>query len=149
MSWAFPAVTSLMTLSSPVGMWSIFNQVQLYMLLPMIPQYFPDKVGKFILNMDFTLLSFEFLQIGKHATKQADFGNQNTYFRQIGISSGGSMINFLPLLTVIILVVFFHLIVTVNYCSVYDEEKDRKCRKTMNKLFSFFTFSAYIRLFML
>jgi hypothetical protein len=45
--------------------WSMVNQLQLFLLLPFVPDYMPSKVSEFIFGMKKFMLSFNFIPINK------------------------------------------------------------------------------------
>ncbi|CAI2379323.1 unnamed protein product [Moneuplotes crassus] len=147
---ALAAASSVVSMSSPVGMFSMINQLQLYILLPMLPPYFPAKVGDFILGMDFAFVSLDFIPtddipLVKEIKKLVSYPQSDEYLNEIGISSGSSIVNYLPMVVIIVLIGFLHLITTLIYVCI-REHKPGKCKKIIEKFFVFMTFNAYIRL---
>ena len=58
-------VTSLLTTSSPVSIFSMFNQFQILYLLLVTGTYVSNGVFNLITGMSFTLFSFSFIEINK------------------------------------------------------------------------------------
>lgn len=92
--------SSAATMSSPTGVYSIINQFQLYILLPMLPPYFPEKVGDFILGVDFSLLSLNFLPFKSIPFLEGgedliDYPQSEDYLEAIGLESMSSIMNYL------------------------------------------------------
>lgn len=54
-------VAAGMSMSSPQGAFSIVNQFQLLILIPLAGTYLPEDVIAFITGMDFTMFSFDFI----------------------------------------------------------------------------------------
>ncbi|CAI2379955.1 unnamed protein product [Moneuplotes crassus] len=147
---ALAAASSVVSMSSPVGMFSMINQLQLYILLPMLPPYFPAKVGDFILGMDFAFVSLDFIPtddipLVKEIKKLVSYPQSDEYLSQIGMNSSSSIINYLPMMVVTILISIFHAGIGVVHLSVKNS-KLAKCKKIMEKFFVFMTFNVYIRL---
>jgi len=84
---------SLLSMSSPNSLFSLINQFQLFILLPMIPNYFPVRLSDFILGMDFALLSFDFIPTDwvpfiREIKKWIKYPQVDGYYNEIGLSSG-------------------------------------------------------------
>ena len=85
------AGASVLSMNSPGSMFSLFNQFQLLILLPMIPPYMPIKLKHFILGLDFALFSFDFVSIDsipkiKELDSWISFPQKDTYINEIGIN---------------------------------------------------------------
>ncbi|CAI2387858.1 unnamed protein product [Moneuplotes crassus] len=98
-SIALAVFTSLVTMSSPVGIFSMVNQFQLYILLPLLPPYFPAKVGDFILGMDFSAMSFNFiptyeLPVIKDTQTIISDPQDDSYLEEIGLKSRSTVTNY-------------------------------------------------------
>jgi ABC-type sugar transport system permease subunit len=88
----------------------MMNQFQLYILLPMIGAYIPDKVIEFITGMSFTLVSFSFIPIVnipliKDAIDLLSYTQRNSYYNDIGMGSGSAIANNVFLILVILFLV--------------------------------------------
>lgn len=59
------AATSMVMQSSPQGMWSMFNQMQFYILIPLVPNSVPDEIMEFLEGYSFTLFNFDFMPSDK------------------------------------------------------------------------------------
>jgi hypothetical protein len=58
-------VTSMVMQASPQGMWSMFNQMQFYMLIPLITNSVPDEIMEFLKGYSIALFNFDFLPFEK------------------------------------------------------------------------------------
>ena len=60
-SQATMAVGFAASLASPQGAWSMVNQFQILMLMPLTDSYFPSDIVLFLTGMEFSLFSFNFI----------------------------------------------------------------------------------------
>lgn len=77
---------------SSQGMWSMINQFQFYLLLPLLGAYIPEEFLDFLQGYSFVLFNFNFIKIPslpvyKDLTEYFDCGNYNSYLKSIGIES--------------------------------------------------------------
>ncbi|CAI2379370.1 unnamed protein product [Moneuplotes crassus] len=146
-------LAAIATMSSPVGMFSLINQFQLYILLPLLPPYFPSKVTQFILGVDFTFISFDFIPIEdiplvKKIQDLVDYPQGDYYLGEVGLTSSSSIVNYLPMMVFLLMIGAFHLLILVFQTLLQNKDEKNKCRIIMSKIFRYMTFSFYIRLFM-
>ncbi|CAI2375332.1 unnamed protein product [Moneuplotes crassus] len=142
--------TSITSLSSPNGIYSIINQLQLYALLPMVGSFLTAKVANVILGMDFTLLSFDFMQtriIWPFCTLNncMSYPQEDSYLENLGYRSGSSLINTLPILCILIFLMTFHLLLLCISCACKKTPSNTKRKTILLKLLNFFQFSIYLR----
>ena len=146
---------SLLFMSSPNTLFSIINQFQLFILLPLIPNYFPAKLTDLILGMDFALLSFDFIPTDwipfiKQVKKWIAYPQTDSYFNEIGLSSGSWIINYLPYMVFFIFLGLIHLLIFFLYKWLSNSSKC-KCNivsKFIKFIFIYFTLGIYIRIIM-
>jgi len=144
---------SILSMSSPNSLFSLFNQFQLMILLPMIPKYFPGKLTDFILGMDFALFSFDFIPYDwipfLNVIKEwISYPQSDEYYNTLGMNSNSWIVNYLPSIAFILLLSLAHLIIGWIYYWVKNHSEANKWYKVMNVIFTYFTFNIYIRLFM-
>ncbi|CAI2380856.1 unnamed protein product [Moneuplotes crassus] len=146
------SASSMLSLSSINSIFSIMNSLQLAILLPLIPDYFSPKVLAFLSEMGFTMLSFDFIKFKdipfvEELTDWVSYPQSDGYLNSLGMRSGSSVVNYLSLMAIIILIGIINVGVFLCYrCT--KNSKNRKCKKFTRKLFKFFTFNVYIRIFM-
>lgn len=141
--------------SSIQGTFSMFNQIQLYMLLPLIGAYMPNEVVLLIAGMSTSLFSFDFLPIGdiKSLSSVNDllsYPQYNPYLYLYGLEDSSALINLSAMLSVSLAVPALHsVIVLVKLLFRKSSLGDKnKCRILVNKFFDWLTFGWYIRLVM-
>ncbi|CAI2381063.1 unnamed protein product [Moneuplotes crassus] len=145
------SASSILSLSSINSIFSIMNSMQLGILLPLVPDYFSPKVLAFLSGMGFTMFSFGFIKFKDLPFVEAisnwvSYPQSDEYLNSLGLRSGSSFVNYLSLMAIIVLVGITHLGVAV--CNGWAENsKSPKCKQFMKKLFNFFTFNIYIRIF--
>ncbi|CAI2381084.1 unnamed protein product [Moneuplotes crassus] len=145
------SISSILSFSSINSIFSMINSLQLAMLLPMVPEYFSMKVMDFLDGMSFSMLSFDFVRIGdapgvEVVTGWMEYPQTDEYLESLGMSSGSSIVNYLSLAA------FVGLIIMVNSCVLIckkcaNKSENEKFKKATGKLFEFFTFNIYIRMF--
>ncbi|CAI2374092.1 unnamed protein product [Moneuplotes crassus] len=144
---------SMATMSSPVGIFALINQFQLYILLPMLPAYFPAKVGQFILGVDFAFISLDFIPVDdipliKEIKEAVDYSQEDSYLNDIGLTSSSSIVNYLPIMVFIVFMFLIHTVLWAFYCFTRTPRRSKKCRKIAEIIFQYMTFNFYIRLMM-
>lgn len=146
------SMSSVLSGSSPQGMWSSVNQFQLYLLVPLVGAFIHQRIHDFLKGFEFASLSLDFIDFKslfgiREITKHFDFLEPDDYLNSVGLEYQSSVMNSLQLIFLIGFLILLHLWVIVpmhKYSQKYSEEKF--FRKIMDKLFYFFTFSLYIRL---
>lgn len=91
------------TMSSPQGAFSMVNQFQLLILLPMLGTYIPNDIIQLLTGMSFTIFSFSFIPFGDipfievilHAF---EYDQDDFYFTDIGLRSGSCFVNHISLI---------------------------------------------------
>ena len=91
-SLSLSTISSFKSASSSRGILSLFNSFQMLILLPMIPDYFPPTIVQFILGMDFTMASFDFIPAVKiplvdEIAKLIKLPQKDGYLNEIGLNS--------------------------------------------------------------
>jgi hypothetical protein len=105
---------SVISMSSPQTMFSIINQFQMFILLPMIGAYMPPKVIQVLLGMNFSIFSFSFIPLEKiplisDLINFIDYDQNDEYFDSIGLTSGSAFLNIIALMLVFGLFTLYHL----------------------------------------
>lgn len=136
LSMIFSGAVSMVTLASPSGIYSLINQIQLHILLPLLPAYFPSKVGDFIIGLDFSMLSFNFIPTGwitfdEDREALLEIPQDNTYLYKIGLQSKSSLMNILPMLSFLAILGGFHLVISwLYYLLLKTKESNIKCSQS-------------------
>ncbi|CAI2381221.1 unnamed protein product [Moneuplotes crassus] len=145
------SASSVLSLSSVNSIFSIMNSLQLAVLLPLITDYFSTKVLDFLSGMGFTMMSFDFIKFKdlpliKEISEWVSYPQSDEYLNSLGMRSGSSVVNYLSLMAVLIFLGVIHF--GIFFCSrCVKNSKNKRCRKFTKKLFLFFTFNIYIRIF--
>lgn len=110
---AINAGTAFMVLSSPQGAFSMINQFQLILLLPMINDNLPENIVRIISGMSFTLLSFDFIPLDKlpiynDLKRIFGYSQHDEYMSDLGMKSGSAFINQLKLLILTGVIALLH-----------------------------------------
>jgi len=96
-------MSSILNGGSINGIFSVFNQFQLFILLPLIPEHFPEKLINYILGLDFAMFSFDFIPhedipFFETLTSWIEFPQSDGYLNEIGMNSGSAFINYVPIM---------------------------------------------------
>jgi hypothetical protein len=99
------AIGVLANIASPQGSYSMINQFQIFLLMPLTDAYFPQEIITFLTSIDFTMFSFSFLPIKNLPLVNTlfeliDFDQTDSYYDQIGLESGSTFINHYTLFAV-------------------------------------------------
>lgn len=143
---------SLMSFSSPMAVWVLANQFQLFSLLLLTNTNMPTDVKEYIKGNSFFSFSMDFLPF----VKPPSDGLENTLdkeqnyneLKDIGLRSRSAIVNNVGLFATLGLFALFHLI--IYFMQNKSEEivkstKKAKFNKIMKKVFEAFTFAVYIR----
>ncbi|CAI2381770.1 unnamed protein product [Moneuplotes crassus] len=145
------STASLLSLSSINSIFSTMNSLQLAILLPLVPEYFSARVLAFLGGMGFTMFSFDFIKFSDiplilKLTDWVSYPQSDKYLNSLGMRSGSSVVNYLSLMAIIILLGAIHCCIFIIKKKA-DISQSRRCKLIFNKLFKFFTFNIYIRIF--
>ncbi|CAI2379341.1 unnamed protein product [Moneuplotes crassus] len=151
-SMIISVASSILSLSSLSGIFSMINSLQLLILLPLVPEFFSKKVMSILTGVSFTMLSFDFIKVKDiplivELTEWVSYPQSDEYLNEIGLNSGSSVINYLSIMAIAILIGFIHLCIAIGYNKVKEKPPQSKIRKVMKRIFIYFTFNAYIRIF--
>lgn len=103
LAYAMNIASASISMTSPQSIWLVMGQFQLLMLLLLSDAYIPKDVETYILGMDYTLFSFNFLKIKewKFPSKiyeYFDYDQSKADLILVGFSSGSAIINILSIL---------------------------------------------------
>jgi hypothetical protein len=144
---------STVSMSSPQGAFSMLNQFQMFILLPMIGAYIPESIIKIITGMSFAMFSFSFIPVEKiplitDIFNFIDYDQSDDYFDRIGLTSGSAFLNHISLFLILGVLILYHLSL-LPWCKATKNLSESSWTKwVIKKLFDMMTFSVYIRLFL-
>lgn len=131
-------------LSSPQAFWSMLNQYQLFLTLPLLPAYIPPKVLFFISEFDFFSFNFGFLNKIFPSMFSIEMPQSIRGLEVLGYSSQSFFVSFLNSGRTFLIVVTIHLLLLP-----FMKWKALQKGKFLKWLFPFlrrtFHFSIYIR----
>jgi len=135
------------------SIFSMINQLQVIMLLPLTGGWFPEVFLDFNRMVKFTLFSFseftEYVMSPIFTAGSWDFDQDNSYLNLIGIISGSTMYNILGVIGFVFILMIVH---ATFYCFndlTMEKKGDTKFLRLSHLMANYLTFSAYIRLFCL
>ncbi|CAI2371845.1 unnamed protein product [Moneuplotes crassus] len=144
------------SMTSPQGAWSMVNQIQVLMLMPLTECYFPADVISFLTSMSFTMFSLNFIPLQsipgiKETLGYVDHDQTDDYVYEMQIKSGSTFINSFSFICIIGFISIFHLCLYIIKkdveLKVPVEEQGWKAKAVL-WLFDLLTLNIYIRLFM-
>lgn len=100
-SVATAVAASVSSGSSINSCYSVINLFQLYVLLPLLPGFFPKELEKLIIGLNFSILSFNFVSIfdvqeDKILKSWMDLPQSNQYLKEVGLKSDSAFISHFP-----------------------------------------------------
>ena len=143
------------SISTPQGAWSLVNQFQIFLLMPLTDAYFPPEIIAFMTGLDFSLFSFSFLPIKSifgvgFILDIFDYSQTDDYYIDMGLKSGSAFVNHFNLFVVFIMICWLHLLYYPVYRKVKRWRPKRKVSKILVRIWLFLidilTFDIYIRL---
>jgi hypothetical protein len=111
-------VVSGLKASSPMGIWSLFNQLQMVILLLLIRTYLPLDVSEYIRQQNFALFDFSFIPFDRipylyYPTKYFNFKQTNERLSKIGFEWRSSFNNLYSFFIILAISVVFHTLLSV------------------------------------
>jgi hypothetical protein len=140
---------SAISMSSPQTIFSIINQFQMFILLPMIGAYMPPRVIQVLLGMNFSMFSFSFIPLEKiplisDLINFIDYDQNDEYFDSIGLTSGSAFLNSIALMLVFGLFALFYLSLLPCYHSSKQLNEKNWFKIIVRIAFNMMTFSFYV-----
>lgn len=98
----------------------MINQFQLFLLLPMLPSYFPPRLVRMILGVDLALISFDFLEMNSASfiDKVHDLvklEQNDEYLQEIGVESGSAIVNITTTTVLVGIIILCHIAFGILY----------------------------------
>lgn len=107
---AFGVLSAFMLGAFPVCLFGSINQLQLFLLLPLLGKVTAQKVLDFDRVVSFALLSFYFIPVGDIRGSRITEDQTIDYLKLINIKSNSALANVAPVLCVVAAVVVAHLL---------------------------------------
>lgn len=147
---------SILSLSSPMAIWFLANQFQLFSLLLLTNAQLPTDVREYIKQNAFFSFSMDFLPGSKKATENgllSKMDKEQKYweFKSLGLDSQSSLVNNMGLFISVLLMILVHLVIFWMPRNPYPRvNKTAKARfnRVMIKLLEIFLLGVYIRFFL-
>ncbi|CAI2380327.1 unnamed protein product [Moneuplotes crassus] len=143
---------SLLNLSSLAAIWSIVNQLQLFLLLLLTKTPFPGDVKALILGNELMQFNLDLLPV-RALPKMPEvmdwlkIDQDNSYLETIGVESSTSLLNnFGFALCMLLMLALYPLVMTLKLCVNYENENKCSVNYLMILIIDLFNFTIYIRL---
>ena len=146
-------VVSITGMSSAQSIWTMINQYQLFLTLPLVGWYMTPELIKFIESFEFALGSFSFIPfedilIFETLYNWMNLPQSNSNFESVGLESGSTLINQLGMLLLLVLLVLLHLCyVGLKHWFLWKIES-KPISTLIDKFDNFMTYNVYIRITM-
>ncbi|CAI2381146.1 unnamed protein product [Moneuplotes crassus] len=143
---------SLLNLSSLAAIWSIVNQLQLFLLLLLTKTPFPGDVKALILGNELMQFNLDVLPV-RALPKMPEvmdwlkIDQDNAYLETIGVESSTSLLNnFGFALCMFLMLALYPLVMILKLCVDYRNEKKCSLNYLIILVIDLFNFTIYIRL---
>ena len=144
-------LSALLGGNSAQDTWSIVHFMQLVMILPLVAKFMKGKAEEFIVANAFSTLSIYPLPIETIESipliRDLSFDQPDEYLRNLGLSSGSTFVNNFILLSILFILAIVHFLSCLLY--LWTRNKEGKFSSMVLKVYRFFTFTFYIRIFIL
>ena len=132
------------------SIFSLINEVQLILLLPMLPNYMSDEVKNFIASLNYCLFSLGFINIniGENFQNQnisLDYNQPNSYLNLIDLNSGSGFVNVQSNIIGICPFIVIHIWLLIWSYAIPKRRENRWYSKWISKLFERMTFGWYFQ----
>ena len=129
--------------------WSILHMMQQLVMLPLMAKFMTQQVRQFIVSNAFTSLSIYSVPTDWIKSiffiEDLSYEQFNEYFEMLEWESGSTLVSNILLIVSMLIIVFLHLLIWIL------RRLTKNSREWLHgifcKLFDFFTFSVYIRIF--
>ena len=143
-------IGAMASLSSLHSIWSMINQYQLYLILPLVGWYMDQSVINYINDFQFLTFNLSFIPISDLGifTKMYNFltfPQANASLMSLGLNSGSTLINYLSVVMLTLLFIIFHLLFLLLNKLVTPRLRSDKMKNAMLAIFYLFTFRIYLR----
>ena len=134
--------------SSSQGIWTLFNQYQLILMLPFLRSNLSKDFFVFIRNIQFVAFDFSFLKSisimnTPNLKKIFDYEQNDQVYYENSLESGSFIVNQFSLIQVVIITIILHS--CWLFISILFRWSSSKILNLKKKIFNFFNFKTYIR----
>ena len=142
-------IGSLTSVSSAQSIWSMLNQYQLFLTLPLVGWYMSPELVTFISEFEFVTFSGNFIPFKNIFHKfytWMDIPQSKNDLESIGLNSGSTLINQLGVILLVLFIMVLHLIFVILKWKILWKIENTFWIKLFDKVDHFFTFSFYLRI---
>jgi hypothetical protein len=142
---------SMLVKTSFQSAWSMVNQIQLLLLLPMLVNSLPIDVKHFIYGMEILLFSFNSIPLKDipgvyNVLELLNFEHDVEALKELGAESESAIFNIFIDLLILGVMILIHIILRC-FRPKTNEVSQSFCKKLISKLYKTMTFSVYVRFF--
>ena len=148
LSMGLNTISQMLNNFSNGSIFSLINEVQLILLLPILPNYMSDEVKSFIASLNYCLFSFDFININFEKNFQnqnisLDYNQPGSYLNQINLNSGSGFVNIQSNIIGICIFIVIHISLLIWNYVISIRRGNRWYSKWILKLFERMTFGWY------
>lgn len=119
----------IMAQGSIQALWSMINQFQFYILIPMVGAFIPYQLLEFLEGLDFTLFNFDFIPVSNKGTfggflEYFECDEEDDYLVSIGIESACALVNNVKIILMIALFILIHIFVFLLFKKYKDNDRN-------------------------
>ena len=149
-SAALNIINNMLNSFSSQNIFSLINQIQLIVLIPMLGTYLSLDVIQYITGINFVLWSFSFQSSNDIINSNwlshiFSYSQRDSYLSSIKLSNGSTLINFVPTIIIFVFISSFHVCIKVLAYILRKYDNENKMKKFIWKVYDYFTFQVYVR----
>ena len=150
---AIGSILNFINQTNSQSIFSMLNQIQLIVLIPMIGAFVPLDVIQIITGLNFSLFNFDFINWSSFTSSQSfisriSYDQPDTYLQLLSIDDGSAIINIYSSIGVSLIIPLFHLLFCILYWFWINVDNTNKCKKIVSKFLEWVCFGWYIRYIM-
>ena len=143
-------ISMIVSSYSVSSIFGFVNEVQLILLLPMLPYFMPQFIQDFIAKLNYCMFSFSFLYnyISLHLFNvefQMTYEQQSYYIDLMDIKSGSSLINIQGNLLTLLQIIWCHIVILIIHYFIWKKQNLPWYLKWIRTFKNFMTFGIYIQ----
>lgn len=145
-----PLAGTVFMASSSHSFWSLLNQFQLLLMLPLLRTYLPLEFVFFIREFKIALLSFSFLKFEGlgHEIEELGYPQESRVYKEGGIENGSHIINQIMVCLILACIVFSHLLMLLIYWLTKKHHANKTYAFICKQVSNFYNMMIYLRGFL-
>ena len=150
---AIGSILNFINQTNSQSIFSMLNQIQLIVLIPMIGTFVPLDVIQFITGLDFSLFNFGFIDFNSFSNSQSfisgiSYDQPDTYLQLLSINDGSAIINIYSSIGVSLIIPILHILFIFLYWILIRTRNTRKWKKIVFKFLEWVCFGWYFNIYL-